>query len=67
MAQIILDIETCLECPYLNSEKSKADEKLKDTRDYYCFKMTPRKFIAGCIYEREMPKVPEWCPIIIKK
>lgn len=68
MAKIKLeyDIEKCWDCPKCISEPTQTADSFEVALDYYCG--VNNKKIAGYIeYDSEMPKVPNWCPLLSKE
>lgn len=65
MAKIILEIETCLKCPYFKTGNQWSSDGWDRMEDWICTKMNPEKKIAGAVewHEERKIKIPEWCPI----
>lgn len=68
MAKIKLeyDIEKCWDCPKCINEPTQTADSFEVALDYYCG--VNNKKIAGYVeHGWEMPKVPNWCPLLLKE
>ena len=66
-----IEIQTCMGCPYHTTKRHYTSDSFEMAFDYYCTKMPimqdEYKQVASYIErEREMPEIPEWCPLLIK-
>lgn len=66
MTRIVVEIKKCDKCPFVESSRTVG---AGFALDYFCTKMrSPEtgemKKIAGYVeWDREMPTVPDWCPV----
>ena len=68
MAKIKLeyDIEKCWDCPKCINKPTQTADSFEVALDYYCG--VNNKEIAGYVeHGWEMPKVPNWCPLLLKE
>ena len=72
MARICIELNNCMACPFVISERMWTSDSFEEAYDYFCGEKRERatgmpKKIAGYIeWEREMPDVPNWCPHLVK-
>ena len=63
MAKIQFDIKDCQDCPECKREKHYTEDSWEHAENFYCKKAKDRKIAGYVEWRREMPPVPEWCPV----
>jgi hypothetical protein len=62
MAKLLIEIDKCYECPFVKCERAYTPDSFEYEWNYKCGRND--ETIATYIeYNREMPEVPNWCPI----
>ncbi len=76
MAKIQIEVKSCMDCPYHTAKRHYTSDSFEMAFDYFCTEVvikadkaeTEYKQVASYIErEREMPDVPEWCPLLVKE
>ena len=63
MAEIVLEIEKCNECPFVKTQPTETHDWFEDyVEDYFCGK-NGRELAVWVERIWEIPDVPDWCPI----
>ena len=62
--RIEYDIEKCWDCPKCISKPTPTPDSFEDAYDYYCG-VNNNKIVGYVEHDWEMPKVPDWCPLLI--
>lgn len=65
MVRIAIDINKCTECPFVKCTKHYTEDSWEHASDYWCGRADNRKIAVYIEWPREMPLVPDWCPIKI--
>ena len=68
MAKIRIEkeIEKCWDCPKCISERTPTPDSFEMAHDYYC-SINNKEIMSYVERDSEMPKVPDWCPLLIKE
>lgn len=66
MAKIQIEIEKCNKCPFYYTERTITADSFENAFDYYCG-VNKKKIAEYVERDKELPKVPEWCPYRIKE
>ena len=62
--KICIELNNCMSCPYVKEQRHYTSDSFEMAFDYFCGQTEDKK-IAGYIErEREMPSVPDWCPLL---
>lgn len=65
MPTIKLEIDSCLDCPYLRESKIYTGDSFEDIQEWECAK-AHGKSISKSVEWNCRPTVPDWCPILVK-
>jgi len=65
MKKIIIEINSCKECPYFEISNISSTDGWDRGEDWFCKKA--EKTIAGFVEWHEKIEIPDWCPATIKK
>ena len=65
MAEIIIEIKDCSQCPNFKRERVYTEDSFEEGYDWFCGKNENKK-IAGFVEWRDKTPIPDWCPIIVK-
>lgn len=66
MTEIRLKINTCIECPFCKRSKVYTGDSFEDVEQWVCQKKG-KKIVGYLETFDKLPKIPEWCPIKVKK
>jgi len=64
MAEIKLEIKSCQECPFFDSETQYTADSWERPEKWICKK--EKKTIANYVDWNDKVPIPEWCPIKVK-
>jgi hypothetical protein len=62
MAKLLIEIDKCNKCPFVKCEGVYTQDSFECECNYKCGKNN-RTIATYIEYNREMPEVPNWCPI----
>lgn len=67
MAKIVLNITKCSECPFIKTKVVYEEDSFSRDEDWLCTKTKRKKnLIESSVHWTEHPKIPDWCPILLK-
>ena len=71
MSKIQIEIKSCSGCPYHTTKRHYTSDSFEMAFNYFCLKIKKdgemRQIASYIEREREMPPVPEWCPLLVKE
>ena len=68
MAKIVIDIQSCNECPFSESRRHYTGDSFEIEFDWSCGKWDSKSIANSVSWGREKTDlaVPEWCPLLKK-
>jgi len=67
MAQIIIDISNCGQCPHWKAENFHSSDGWDRMEDWMCYKNPENKRkISGSVEWHDKIAIPDWCEITLK-
>jgi len=67
MTLIQMEIKDCQDCPHSIEERMYTADSWEHAYNYFCGKKKKKKIAGYVEWRREMPPVPNWCPLLPKK
>lgn len=66
MAEIKINIESCVQCPFFKAERMWTSDSWEEAYNWFCEKSDHKK-IQGYVewHEEKKIKIPDWCEIQI--
>lgn len=66
MAEIIIEIDNCKQCPYFKTDNRWSSDGFDEMVDWICSKKNEK--IQGSVewHEESEIQIPDWCPILKK-
>jgi ubiquitin C-terminal hydrolase len=68
MEQIILEIKNCEDCPFLKKVRAYTEDSFEVLDDWKCGKCEDKNIERYVSWnETRYIKIPNWCPVLVKK